>query len=225
MRRNRTTAVLALAQCGLLLAISIAQAATLPVSYTVDSKPLKTGAPDGTMLTVELYENSLCSGVPLASESVAIGDFGITELLKQFKAKGATTTPPKVTRLNLTMEGVTPTSGADLFLKVSGSGVTPVGGDCQAQVSAGPEGSEGPPGPTGPSGTTACAVVPTACPTLSSCSSSCAAGQQVVGGGCSCGSVGSATLRRSFPVEGSPDLWSCNCTGVDNLIAYAVCCP
>ncbi len=55
--------------------------------------------------------------------------------LKRFNPSGATK-PPKTDELRTTLTGVTPTS--PLYLKVTGTGITSVGGDCQAQASGVP---------------------------------------------------------------------------------------
>jgi hypothetical protein len=221
-----TMTALALAHLGFLFVPAPASATTLPVSYTVDYKLLKAGAPDGTMLTVSLFENSDCTGSPVASQSVAVGAFSISELLKQFKPKGATTSPPQVARLNHTMTDVTLTGGADLFLTITGTGVTPVGGTCQAQIAAGPPGADGADGEPGPAGSFNCNIAEVFCSFSSSCVATCGAEEQVIAGGCACGQTnGASYILRSIPGEGPPDQWQCICsTSTSFITAYATCC-
>jgi hypothetical protein len=53
--------------------------------------------------------------------------------LKRFKAPGSAT-PPKTAELSQTLTGVS--AIGNLYLKVTGAGVVPVGGSCQAQAAA-----------------------------------------------------------------------------------------
>jgi hypothetical protein len=67
---------------------------------------------------------------------VLVEDVGVLlEPVKLGKVKGGPK-PPKIVRLRHTLTGVT--TAAEFFLKVTGTGITPDGGDCQAQ---GPGGS------------------------------------------------------------------------------------
>jgi hypothetical protein len=110
--------------------MALAGAVDVPVYYEVDAKALKDGAPAGTMLTLELHALSDCSGPPVHSESLAI------EALKVESPKGVTpkgaTKGVKTNRLAALLTGVTLPENS--FLKVTGSGITPVGGACQAQT-------------------------------------------------------------------------------------------
>lgn len=119
---------------GSLLAWStFAAAADLPVRYTVDDKVLK-GAVAGTNLTFQLYGDAACSGSVVHSQSVAVESVNVVSRLKRFKAPGSPTPPPKTAELAQTLTGVT--ASGNLFLQVTGTGVTPVGGACQAQAAA-----------------------------------------------------------------------------------------
>jgi hypothetical protein len=115
----------------LLVAGSFAAAADLPVQYTVDDKVLK-GAVAGTNLTFQLYGDAACSGSVVHSQSVAVESVNVVSRLKRFRAPGSPTPPPKTAELSQTLTGVT--ASGNLFLKVTGTGVTPVGGACQAQA-------------------------------------------------------------------------------------------
>jgi hypothetical protein len=147
MRKTILTA--ALAALVLSAGVALAGAVDVPVYYDVDAKALKDGAPAGTMLTLELHALSDCSDAAVHSEMLAI------EALKVEAPK--TVTPKnadkgaKVNRLTAILTGVQVPENA--FLKVTGSGITPVGGDCQAQpISSGATGASGPTGPVGPTG-------------------------------------------------------------------------
>jgi len=120
----------ALASLLALLAAPAAHAASLPVSYFVDEKALKE-AIAGTSLTFALYDDSTCAGTAVHSENVLAENVQLVSRLKLGAAKGAEEKPPKTSELKHTLSGVTATG--NLFLKVTGTGVTPVGDACQAQ--------------------------------------------------------------------------------------------
>lgn len=127
MKKTMTTAALA----AIILKAGMALAGTVdvPVYYDVDAKALKDGAPAGTMLTLELHALSDCSGSPVHSESLAIEALKI-EAPKGITPKGAAK-GAKTNRLAALLTGVTLPENS--FLKVTGGGITPVGGACQAQ--------------------------------------------------------------------------------------------
>lgn len=106
------------------------RAADLPVSYTVNETALKS-AIAGTNLTFDLYLDSSCAGPIVHTETVAIENVEIVSRLKLFKVKNGPK-PPKTDELRHTVTGVT--QGGNLFLTVTGTGVVPVGGACQAQA-------------------------------------------------------------------------------------------
>jgi hypothetical protein len=113
----------------LMLAPRVVLAADLPVSYTVAEKPLK-AAVAGTSLTFELYSDAACASL-VQSTPVLAENVGILSKLKQMTPKNDLKLPNTVD-LRTTLAGVT--AGGNLFLKVLGTGVTPVGGACQAQA-------------------------------------------------------------------------------------------
>jgi hypothetical protein len=113
----------------LMLASRVAGAADLPVSYTVAEKPLK-AAVAGTSLTFELYGDAACATL-VQSTPVLAENVGILSKLKQMTPKNDVKLPNTV-ELRTTLAGVT--AGGNLYLKVVGTGVTPVGGACQAQA-------------------------------------------------------------------------------------------
>lgn len=113
------------------LAPLAASAADLPVRYTVDEKQLK-NAISGTNLTFELYSDAACTTM-VDSAVVTIDNVGVRERVKQFKPKSGAA-QAKIVELHQTMLGVT--ASGNLFLKVTGTGVVPVGGACQAQAAA-----------------------------------------------------------------------------------------
>src|SRR5438552_16434498 len=121
-RRSLLAALLALP--------SLARAADLPVRYTVQEKPLKT-AIAGTSLTFELFRDSACATAAVHSVSVMDENVTLITKLKQITPKGDTKLP-STDELALTLTGVT--AAGNLYLKVTGTGIVPVGGACQAQA-------------------------------------------------------------------------------------------
>jgi hypothetical protein len=126
-----TTRLLLLA--ALLLLPHRAIAADVPVTYTVEEKPLK-AVVAGTPLTFELYTDSACSGPIAHSQVVNVEDTERIVRLKPFNPKNATK-KPNTAELRKTLAGVN--EDGVLFLKVTGEGIAPVGGACQAQGSLG----------------------------------------------------------------------------------------
>jgi len=114
----------------LALAAFAVHAAELPVSYTVDEKALKT-AVAGTNVTFDLYTDNACTSPIAHTETVPIENVDIISRLKLLKPKNALVKPPTTDELRHTLTGVN--TDRPLFLKVTGTGVTPVGGACQAQ--------------------------------------------------------------------------------------------
>jgi hypothetical protein len=106
------------------------RAADIPVIYTVDAIALK-AAIAGTNVTFDLYADSGCSGPIVHTETVMIEGIDIVARLKRIKQKNAPK-PPKTNELRHTLTGVT--SSGNLYLKVTGIGVTPINGICQAQA-------------------------------------------------------------------------------------------
>jgi hypothetical protein len=129
-----------------------ARAADLPVSYTVEAKPLK-AAIAGTMLSFELYSDSACTTL-VQSVPVAVENVSLLVALKQVTPKNDTKLPNTV-ELRTTLAGVTPASS--LYLKVTdgGGAVVPVAGACQAQTA----GVAGPPGAPGAAATSQAVLV------------------------------------------------------------------
>lgn len=114
------------------LSVSLAVASDLPVRYTVDDKALK-GAVAGTNLTFQLFTDAACATTAVHAQVVAIENVNVVSRLKRFKAPGAPTAPPKTAEMSQTLTGVS--GSGNLYLKVTGTGVTPVGGACQPQAS------------------------------------------------------------------------------------------
>jgi hypothetical protein len=114
-----------------LLASSQAPAADVPVSYTVRDKELK-NAVSGTDLTFSLYSDSACTN-QIHSEVLDIDDV-LASRLKLFAPPGGVK-PPKTAELRATLTGVV--GASNIFLMVTGTGVTAVGGVCQAQAAQG----------------------------------------------------------------------------------------
>jgi hypothetical protein len=112
----------------LVLAPLSARAADVPVIYEVDSVALKT-AVTGTVLTFALHTDAACTS-PVHAQATPIDDVRLVAVIKRFKPRGGLK-PPKTAQIQTTLTGVTATG--PLYLQVSGTGITPVGGACQAQ--------------------------------------------------------------------------------------------
>jgi len=107
-----------------------ASAADLPARYTVEEKPLK-AAIAGTNLTFQLYSDPLCTA-SVFSTAIAIENVDLLGRIKPFNPKNAPKKKNTVElRATLTAVPATPS----LYLKVTGTGVTPIGGACQSQAS------------------------------------------------------------------------------------------
>jgi hypothetical protein len=116
-----------LAIIGALYAVT-AHATTLPVTYDVEEKALK-AAVSGTLLTFGAYRDAACTDL-YYTDDIAIDDLKITKE-KLFKVAGGAK-PPKVATLHavLTDSSLVQTS----YVKVTGTGVAAVGGECQPQA-------------------------------------------------------------------------------------------
>ena len=105
-------------------------AADVPVSYLVDQRTLTANAPAGTALTFTLYNDNACTS-RVASQVVNVENVQAMEWLKLLTPRGASPAP-LTARLTTTLPGVT--AGGNLYLTVTGTGVTPRGAACQAQA-------------------------------------------------------------------------------------------
>ncbi len=110
-----------------LLLVRCAQAADVPVRYTIDAEVLK-GAVSGTSLTFGLYTDATCATLA-GSQSKTVDNVFITPL-KLFKPKGGVK-PPKAAEIRTTLTGAPAVS--PMYLKVIGTGIAPIGGACQVQ--------------------------------------------------------------------------------------------
>ena len=110
-----------------------AHAADVPVRYTVDDKTLRQ-AVNGTTLTFELHDDGACTAPALHSASVAVQDVTVISRLKTFRPRGATSPKVKTAELSTTLNGVA--ASGNLYLEVTGIGIAPVGGPCQAQAAS-----------------------------------------------------------------------------------------
>ena len=132
--------------CLLLVPAVPVWAVDVPVSYTVDDKALK-AAVSGTPLTFTLYSDSACT-TSVHTQVVNSENVRVISKLKRFNPTGAAK-PPKTDELATTLTGVVPAS-APLYLQVTGTGITPVGGACQVQASGMPGGVGSAPTPPAP---------------------------------------------------------------------------
>src|SRR5262245_59339125 len=112
---------------GLLLGAGRAHA-DLPVSYTVDQNVLRL-AVAGTSLALELHADATCTSL-LQTVTVPVEEIALIERVRRFKIRGAAPVP-RVARLTHVI--ATPPSSPTYFLKVTGNGIIPVGGECQPQ--------------------------------------------------------------------------------------------
>jgi len=106
-----------------------AQAASLPVDYLVEAKPPKE-AVAGTSLTLSVFDNAGCTGSPLVIDNQNVEDLVSIEAIKSLTPKGGTK-PAKAARLHTNLDV---DEGSNLYLLVTGTGVVPSGGACQAQT-------------------------------------------------------------------------------------------
>lgn len=114
----------------LVLAPCAARAADVPVTYTVDTTALKL-AISGTNLTFQLYTDGACTSLA-HTQVLTVDSTNLLSVLKRSKPKNGVK-PPKTTDVRATLTGVGPAS--PIYLKVTGTGITPVGGACQVQAS------------------------------------------------------------------------------------------
>ncbi len=131
---NRPCFVLGAALC---LLSALPASADVGVSYTVDEQALK-AAVSGTNLTFTLYSDSACTTAIGNPISGTIDDVRLIERVRRFTLRGGAK-PPKTDRLVHVLPGVT--VAGTVFLKVSGTGISPVGGACQLQFSSLPSGA------------------------------------------------------------------------------------
>jgi hypothetical protein len=113
-----------------LLVPVMVHAGDLPVGYRADFRAFRTGAVAATPLTFTLYADPACT-TAVASQVVSAGAVGVIEKPKTVAPRGAPRVPATV-RLVTTLPGVT--AGGNLYLQVTGAGIAPVGGACQAQA-------------------------------------------------------------------------------------------
>jgi hypothetical protein len=123
----RFAALLALAP--LVAAASFAD--PTPVSYRIDLAPWKKDATPSTSLGFELFSDAACTA-SVHSEMVLASDLAV-EQPKGVKLKGGAKLP-KVGVMHGTLDA---TATGQLWLEVTGTGVTPLGGACQAQAGSG----------------------------------------------------------------------------------------
>jgi hypothetical protein len=109
---------------------TLSASADIRVAYTVDDKALKTAAISGTNLTFTVFSDAGCT-TPIASPVVMpIDNILLIERMKRFTPKGGTKAPA-TDRLVQVLSGIVP--NGPVFLTVTGTGVTPIGGACQFQ--------------------------------------------------------------------------------------------
>jgi hypothetical protein len=125
---NRSRSVLALV---LTVVPTFALAAELPLTYRVEEKALK-AAVAGTSVTMTLHRNGSCADAPVVQVHVDIADVTFIARLKPFTPKNDAKAP-NTAELHHSLLNVIATG--PFYLKVVGTGITPVGGACQLQAS------------------------------------------------------------------------------------------
>jgi hypothetical protein len=118
---------------GLVLAPLALSAADIPVQFTTKEKDLKS-ALAGTPLTFALYGDAACTN-QVYSAVINVENVALITKMKQFTPKNDVKLPNTVA-LQTTLPGVT--AHGNLFLKVTGVGIVPVAGACQAQAATVP---------------------------------------------------------------------------------------
>jgi hypothetical protein len=106
-----------------------ARAADVPTTYTVNDTALK-AAIAGTNLTFTLYTDAACTQQAY-QQVVPIETVAFVSRLKRFTPKSAPK-GPNIDEVHETLTGVS--AAGNLYLTVSGTGITPVGGACQVQA-------------------------------------------------------------------------------------------
>lgn len=114
----------------LLLAPVAVRAADVPVVYTVDTTAMKL-AISGTNLTFQLYTDAACTSLT-HTQVITVDNVSLLSVLKRSKPKNGVK-PAKTTDIRAVLTGVAP--AAPLYAKVTGTGITAVGGPCQVQAS------------------------------------------------------------------------------------------
>jgi hypothetical protein len=126
---------------GTALALVVSLAAVRParadvqVSYLVDATAFK-AAVAGTPLTFAVYNDATCTS-QVGSVVVNVEKVTAIEALKLLVPKNTPkgTLPTKAVELVATLQGIAPPATA--YLEVTGTGISPVGGACQLQLSSG----------------------------------------------------------------------------------------
>jgi hypothetical protein len=111
-------------------ALGLAHASDLPVTYNVQDKPLKAGALSTTPLTFTLFTDAACTQ-QVYQATLPAGNVTLISRLKLATPKGAAKALP-TDQIEATLPGVT--AGGNLYLSVTGTGVTASGATCQAQA-------------------------------------------------------------------------------------------
>jgi hypothetical protein len=113
--------------------VGTAGAADVPTSYTVNDTALK-AAIAGTNLTFTLYTDAGCTQ-QMFQQVAPIETVAFVSRLETFTPKNAPK-GPTIDKVHETLTGVN--AAGYLYLKVTGTGITPVGGACQAQATVQP---------------------------------------------------------------------------------------
>ena len=106
-------------------------AADVPVTYSVDFRAYKMNVAQGAPLTFALYSDNACTSL-LSSQVVTAGAPIRQDKILVQAVKDQQPRPTKEMRLHTTLNVSTPAD--PVFLKVTGTGIVPIGTACQAQA-------------------------------------------------------------------------------------------
>jgi hypothetical protein len=112
----------------LLACSATAHAGDLRLEYVVEQKPLKQGLAAGDALQVELFSDAECTALVGTTEVAADSIELLSRLTLARLLDGEK--PPKAVEIRTTLSDVPP---FQVYARVNGPGVVPVGGDCQLQ--------------------------------------------------------------------------------------------
>ncbi len=107
-------------------------AATLQIDYVVDAKVLKKDAAAGTQLTFEIYGDAACNSL-VASDTAAIESVALLEQPRLIRVKRGPTVPQAAKIHHQITSSEAP---SQVYAKVTGAGISPLGGACQLQAAS-----------------------------------------------------------------------------------------
>lgn len=112
-----------------LLATTAVHAAEMQVAYLVDARAFKRDAMAGASLTFALHDGPAC-GHAVTTATVPVEDVEVVAALKRLTPRGAAKPASSARLVARLAVGAGPSTA---YLRVTGAGIVPVGGDCQLQ--------------------------------------------------------------------------------------------